>query len=69
MNYKYQPKDYNELMKNIENEIYNIQGTPNNPNWQADLNCIDTSQINRMFGVFSILYNNFNGDISRWNVK
>ena len=65
MNYKYQPKDYNELMKNIENEIYNIQGTSDNPNWQADLNCIDTSQINRMFGVFSILYNNFNGDISR----
>jgi len=69
MNYKYQPKDYNELMKNIENEIYNIQGTSNNPNWKADLNCIDTSQINRMFGVFSILYGDFNGDISRWNVE
>jgi hypothetical protein len=69
VNFKYQPKDYNELMKNIENEIYNIQGTSNNPNWGADLNYIDTSQINRMFGVFSIMYSKFNGDISRWNVK
>ena len=69
MNYKYQPKDYNELMKNIENEIYNIQGTSDNPNWEADLNCIDTLHINRMFGVFSILYSNFNGDISKWNVE
>jgi hypothetical protein len=55
MNYKYQPEDYN--------------GTSDNPNWEADLNCIDTSQINRMFGVFSILYGDFNGDISRWNVE
>jgi len=52
MNYKYQPKDYNELMKNIENEIYNIQGTSDNPNWQADLNCIDTLQINRILECF-----------------
>ena len=69
--YKYRPKTKEELIRAIKKEIYEIQGTPDNPNWEADLNCIDTSKITDMSGLFSGLYelNKFNGDISKWNVS
>jgi len=71
MKYKYQPKNKKELIEAIEKEIYEVQGTPNNPNWEADLNCIDTSKITDMSDLFSIVSSlgKFNGDISKWNVR
>ena len=41
MAYKYRPKNKEELVEAIKKEIYEVQGTEYNPNWQADLNCID----------------------------
>ncbi len=67
MNFKYCPKDFNELRECIEKEIFEIQGTPDKPNREADLNCIDTSLIKTMHFVFFSF--KFNGDVSRWNVK
>ena len=71
MKYKYQPKTKAELIEAIKKEIYEIQRTKDNPNWQADLNCIDTSLITDMSYLFSEEYglNKFNGDISNWNVS
>ena len=71
MEYKYKPKTKTELIKIIEKEIYEIQGTPDNPKWTANLNCIDTSLITDMSYLFSEKYglNKFNGDISNWNVS
>jgi len=75
MKYKYRPKTKEELIKAIKKEIYEIQGSENNPNWQADLNCIDTSNITDMSFLFAPdKYNGyrlaeFNGDISNWDVS
>jgi len=71
MKYKYKPKNKEELVKTIKKEIYEVQGTPDNPNWQADLNCIDTSLITDMSYLFSYIskLDKFNGDISQWNVS
>ena len=71
MVYKYRPKTKEELVEAIKKEIYEIQRTKNKPNWQADLNCIDTSLITDMSDLFSKEYglNKFNGDISKWNVS
>ena len=71
-NYKYQPKNKEELVEAIKKEIFEIQGTKDNPNWNADLNCIDTSLIKDMSNLFSLdTYGleKFNGDISQWNTK
>ena len=77
MKYKYKPKTKKELVKAIKKEIYEIQGTLGNPNWQADLNCIDTSLITDMSYLFAdanfmtenFKLNKFNGNISKWNVS
>jgi len=71
MGYKYKPKTKEELVEAIKKEIYEIQGTSDNPNWQADLNCIDTNNITDMSDLFSKEYGleEFNGDISKWNVS
>ena len=75
MKYKYKPKDKKELVKAIKKEIYEVQGTKDNPNWQADLNCIDTSLITDMSDLFSgkifDIYglSGFNGNISKWDVS
>ena len=71
MKYKYRPKNKKELIKAIKKEIFEVQGTPDNPNWNADLNCIDTSSITDMSDLFSYKYglNKFNGNISKWNTK
>ena len=71
MAYKYRPKTKEELIKAIKKKIYEVQGTKDNPNWQADLNCIDTSLIIDMSYLFAEEYglNKFNGDISNWNVS
>jgi len=71
MKYKYKPKTKKELIEAIKKEIYEIQGTLDYPNWQADLNCIDTSLITDMSSLFSDKYDleKFNGDISNWNVS
>jgi len=68
MKYKYKPKTKEELIETIEKEIYEVQGTPDNPNWNADLNCIDTSEITDMSDLFSNL-DEFNGNISDWDVS
>jgi len=80
--YKYQPKTREELIEAIKKEIYEVQGTPDNPNWEADLNCIDTSQVTDMSCLFKSYTvevetgNNFGfelerfrGDISEWDVS
>ena len=76
MKYKYSPETKEELIKAIKKEIYEVQGTPDNPNWKADLNCIDVSQITDMNFLFSgdelkEIYglSEFDGDISKWNVS
>ena len=68
---KYYPKTKGQLVQAIKKEIYEIQGTRNNPNWNADLNCIDTSLITDMSELFLKEYGleKFNGDISKWNVS
>ena len=71
MAYKYRPKNKEELIKAIKKEIFEIQGTPDNPNWKADLNCIDTSNVTDMSDLFSEKYGfeKFDGEISNWNVS
>ena len=71
MGYKYKPKTKKELIEAIEEEIYYEQGKRYEPNWQADLNCIDTSLITDMSYLFSKEYklDKFNGDISNWNAS
>ena len=71
MQKKYKPKTKKELVEIIKKEIYKIQGTPDNPNWEADLNCIDTSKITDMSYLFSKEFglNKFNGNISNWNTS
>ena len=75
MSYKYRPKTKEELVEAIKKEIYEIQGSKDNPNWQADLNCIDISNITDMSFLFASDEHNgyglaeFNGDISNWNVS
>ena len=70
MKYKYHPNTKEELIEAIKKEIFEVQGTNKNPNWEADLNCIDTSKITDMSFLFSSAYGleNFNGDISGWDV-
>ena len=58
--YKYFPKDNDELINLIENLIEE-RGN------KADLNDIDTSEIDSMFELFYGL--DFNGDISKWDVS
>jgi len=69
--YKYKPKTKEELIKAIETEIFKVQGTFSKPNWKADLNCIDTSNITDMSNLFTFVkgLDKFNGDISKWNVS
>jgi len=69
--YKYQPQTKKELIGAIKKEIYEVQGNIDNPNWEVDLNCIDTSFITDMSWLFSedTGLEKFNGDISRWNVS
>ena len=71
MEYKYRPKNKEQLVETIKKEIFEVQGSKDNPNWQADLNCIDTSNITDMSYLFSEEYGleEFNGDISEWNTK
>jgi len=71
MAYKYRPKNKEELVEAIKKEIYEVQGKFDNPNWKADLNCIDTSLITDMSYLFSEEYGlkEFNGNISKWNVS
>ena len=75
MKYKYKPKNKEELIEAIKKEIYEIQGTEDNPNWQADLNCIDTSLVRDMSELFSYDtdekygLDKFNGNISKWDVS
>ena len=79
MTYKYRPETKDELIKAIKKEIYEVQGTINNPNWNADLNCIDTSLITDMsylfvpdepeIGINGYDLEKFNGDISKWNTN
>ena len=71
MKYKYRPKTKEELMKIIEKEIYEIQGTFSKPNWEADLNGIDTSLITDMSNLFVFVngLEKFNGNISKWDVS
>ena len=45
MQYKYHPKTKEELVEAMKKEIFEVQGTKDNPNWEADLDCIDVSQI------------------------
>ena len=68
---RYRPKNKKELIEAIKKEIYEVQGTKDNPNWNADLNYIDTSLIDDMSFLFSGDYglNKFNGDISKWNTE
>jgi len=40
MKYKYKPKTKKELIKAIKKEIFEVQGTKDSPNWQADLNVL-----------------------------
>ena len=70
MTYKYKPKTKEELVKAITKEI-EVQGTSDNPNWEADLNYINTGLITDMSKLFSEKYGleKFNGDISDWNVS
>ena len=77
MKYKYRPKTKGELVKAIKKEIFEVQGTSDNPNWNANLNCIDTSNITDMSFLFAeggkrVEYyglGKFNGDISKWDVS
>jgi len=71
MSYKYKLKTKEELVEAIKKEIYEVQGTKDNPNWEADLNCIDTGLITDMAYLFSDKYGleEFNGNISEWNVS
>ena len=74
---KYKPKTKEELIEAIKKEIFEVQGTKDNPNWNADLNCIDTSNITDMSYLFSknSFYaeeyglEKFNGNISKWNTN
>jgi len=68
MNFKYQPTTLDELLKAIEKEVFEVQGTFEEPNWEADLNCIDTSFVKLMSFLFCN-FREFNGDISKWNIK
>ena len=58
--YKYHPSTKDELIDAIKAEI-EIQGD------EADLNCIDTSEITDMSWVFSS--SDFDGDISGWDTS
>lgn len=60
MGYKYSPHTKAELKKAILAEI-EVQGR------EADLNCIDTSEIKDMSRLFAGI--DFNGDISGWNFE
>ena len=41
MNYKYHPKTSVELRDILEKEIFGVQGSYDEPNWEANLNCIE----------------------------
>ena len=71
MKYRYKPKTKEEFIKAIKKEIYEVQGKKDSPNWNANLNCIDTSLITDMSYLFSEKYGfeKFDGDISNWNVS
>jgi len=74
VSYKYYPNTKYELIWAMKKEIFEIQGIKNNPNWKADLNCIDTSRINDMSYLFCSSFqegyglHEFNGNISGWDV-
>ena len=65
------------MVKAIKKEIYEVQGTSNNPNWKADLNRIDTGLITDMsflftsdepeFGINRYGLDKFNRNISNFN--
>ena len=59
-NYKYHPKDLNEL-KELVKKLIKERGL------EADLNDIDTSEITDMEKLFYA--SKFNGDISEWDVS
>ena len=59
-NYKYHPKDKNEL-KELVKKLIKERGL------EADLNDIDTSEITDMEKLFYA--SKFNGDISEWDVS
>jgi len=59
--YKYSPKKKGDLVAAIRAEI-KAQGS------RADLNCIDTSLITNMYGLFT-QFKTFEGDIRGWNVS
>lgn len=61
IDYKYSPKNKGDLVAAIRAEI-KAQGS------RADLNCIDTSLITNMYGLFS-QFKTFEGDIRGWNVS
>jgi len=50
--YKYRPKTKEELIEAICTEIFIVQGSHGSPNWKADLNCVDVSQITDLRGLF-----------------
>jgi len=52
MTYKYKPETKEELVEAICTEIFIVQGENGKPNWEADLNCIDVSNISDMRGLF-----------------
>lgn len=72
--YKYYPKTKEELVQAIKREIYEVQGVFYKPNWEADLNCIDVSNISDFNFLFAKGKRNyglgeFNGNISEWKFK
>ena len=75
MEYRYRPKTKEELVAVIKKEIFEIQGTKDNPNWKADLNCINTSLITDMSDLFAGKFfykyelSKFKGNISKWDVS
>ena len=61
-------KNYKRLPKTKE---YKIQAINEKPNWEANLNMIDTSKITDMSYLFSTVtgLEKFNGNISKWNTS
>ena len=64
MNYKYHPKTPVELRNILEKEIFEVQGSYDEPNWEANLNCIDVSSITNFNYMFNSLP--FKGNVSDW---
>ena len=60
--YEYHPKDKDELMKLLD-KLIKERGL------EGDFNDIDTSNITDMSMLFTFSRQNFNGDISNWDVS